>query len=181
MATGSPTLRYSTVSIILHWLMLALIVGVFAAMELREYYPKGSATRDWFKSWHYTLGLTVFALVWVRIVARVTTPAPAAPKGPAWRTVTARAVHIALYAVMIVMPLAGWALLSAEGDAIPFYGIALPALIGKTAELAAQIKWAHQWGGDIAFWLICAHAAASLIHHYGLKDGLLFRMLPVRS
>lgn len=181
MAVNSRTTRYSSVSIILHWLMLALIAAVFAAMELREYYPKGNETREWFKSWHYTLGLTVFVLVWVRIAARALTPSPAAMDGPAWRTLSAKAVHIALYAVMIVMPLAGWALLSADGDSIPFYGLTLPALFAENAPLASQIKWAHQWGGTIAFWLIGAHAAASLAHHFWLKDGLLFRMLPARS
>ncbi|MDM7955557.1 cytochrome b [Blastomonas sp.] len=178
MATAQRVTRYSAVSITLHWLMLALIVGVFAAMELREYFPKGTPTREGFKSWHYSLGLTVFALVWVRIAARALTRAPAPTGGPAWRTLPARAVHIALYALMLAMPLAGWALLNAEGSAALFYGIGLPALIGENAGLASQIKWAHQWGGDIAFWLICAHAAASLFHHYWLKDGLLFRMMP---
>ena len=180
MPVGSQTTRYSTISITLHWLMLALIIGVFAAMELREYYPKGSDTRNWFKSLHYTLGLTVFTLVWVRIIARLTTSSPIASQGPAWRTLSARVVHVALYGVMIVMPLAGWALLSAEGDAVPFYGLSLPALIAENEPLAAQIKWSHQWGGTIAFWLIGAHAAASLIHQFWLKDNLLFRMLPAR-
>jgi cytochrome b561 len=178
MAPELNTSRYSTLSIALHWLMLLLFVGVFSAMELREYYPKGSATRDWFKSWHYTFGLTVFALVWVRIAARVLTTSPAPAAGPAWRTVPARAVHMLLYAFMIAMPLAGWALLSAEGDAIPFYGITLPALIAKNGPLAEQIEWAHVWGGDIVFWLIIAHALAALFHHYWLKDKLLLRMLP---
>ncbi len=181
MAIGSQTPRYSMISITLHWLMLALFVAVFGAMELREYYPKGSATREWFKSWHFTFGLTVFALVWVRIAARVMTSSPAPQDGPAWQTLPARAVHVALYGFMIAMPLAGWALLSAEGDNIPFYGISLPALISKNPALAEQIEWAHVWGGDIVFWLILVHAAAAIFHHYWLKDNLLLRMLPVRG
>ncbi len=178
MTPQSPTTRYAGISIALHWLMLLVIVGVFAAMELREYYPKGSDTRNWFKSWHFTLGLTVLALVWVRIAARVFTASPAPQDGPAWRAVPAKAVHFALYALMIGMPLAGWALLSAEGDAIPFYGLSLPALIAENPALAEQIEWAHVWGGDILFWLILVHAAAALFHQYWLKDHLLSRMLP---
>lgn len=180
MTPRSDTARYAGISIALHWLMLLVIVGVFAAMELREYYPKGSDTRNWFKSWHFTLGLTVFALVWVRIGARVFTSSPAPQVGPAWRTGPAKLVHLALYALMICMPLAGWALLSAEGDAIPFYGLSLPALIAKNPVLAQQIEWAHVLGGDIVFWLILAHAAAAIFHHYWLKDHLLSRMLPAR-
>lgn len=172
--------RYSTASIILHWLMLLVIVGVFGAMELREYYPKGSGPREMLKSWHFTLGLTVFLLVWLRIAARLLTPSPAPLDEPTWRSVPARTVHLALYALMIVMPLAGWALLSAEGDAIPFYGLALPALIAPNEALGKQIKELHELGGDIFFWLIGAHAAAALAHHYLLKDRLLMRMMPAK-
>lgn len=178
--TPVNTTRYSTISIALHWLMLLVIVGVFAAMELREYYPRGSDTRNWLKSMHFTLGLTVFVLVWIRITARMVTSSPAAMAGPAWRTAPAKAVHLVLYGFMIAMPIAGWALLSAEGDAIPFYGINLPALVAKNPALAEQIEWAHVLGGDIVFWLIAAHAAAALFHQYWLKDNLLQRMIPAR-
>lgn len=180
MTPGMKTARYSKISITLHWLMFLVIVGVFAAMELREYYPRGSDTRNWLKTMHFTLGLTVFALVWIRIAARVLTLSPAPMPGPAWRTVPAKAAHLALYGFMIAMPLAGWALLSAEGDAIPFYGISLPALISKNPALAEQIEWAHVLGGDIVFWVILAHAAAAIFHQFWLKDHLLSRMLPVR-
>ncbi|WP_373487955.1 cytochrome b [Blastomonas sp.] len=180
MTTLSSRDRYSTASITLHWLMLLLLVAVFAAMELREFYPKGSDTRELFKSWHYTLGLTVFVLVWLRILARVLTLTPRPLHEPAWRSVPARAAHLALYAFMVVMPLAGWALLSAEGDSILFWGLSLPALIPANEVLGVQIKYLHQLGGDILFWLIAFHAAASLLHHYVLKDRLLNRMLPAR-
>lgn len=179
MAAMPRSDRYSTASIFLHWAMLLLIVAVFAAMELREYYPKGSDTRNWFKSWHFTLGLTVFALVWIRIGARVLTQTPTPLNEPAWRRLSAKAVHLALYALMIVMPLAGWALLSAEGDGIPFYGLSLPALISQNEATAAQIKPLHELGGNILFWLIGAHAAAALVHQYVLKDHLLARMMPL--
>ncbi|MBP6682250.1 MAG: cytochrome b/b6 domain-containing protein, partial [Halioglobus sp.] len=59
--------RYGTLSITMHWLMFLLLVAVFACMELREFYPKGSEPREALKSWHFTLGLTVFALVWLRL------------------------------------------------------------------------------------------------------------------
>lgn len=178
MAPELKSMRYSIISMTLHWLMLLVIVGVFAAMELREYYPRGSDTRNWLKSMHFSLGLTVLALVWIRIAARVMTSSPAPMDGPVWRTVPARAVHLVLYGFMIAMPLAGWALLSAEGDAIAFYGLSLPALIAKNPALAEQIEWWHTSGGDIVFWLILAHAAAAIFHQFWLKDHLLARMLP---
>ena len=58
---------YGAASIGLHWLMLLLLAAVYACMELRGIYPKGSALRDGIKAWHYMLGLSVFGLVWLRI------------------------------------------------------------------------------------------------------------------
>ena len=67
-AAGHP--HYSRVSIALHWLMLVLLAAVYACIELREYYPRGSDIREGLKTWHFMLGLSVFVLVWVRLVAR---------------------------------------------------------------------------------------------------------------
>ena len=173
--------RYSLISITLHWLMFALIVAVYAMMELRDFYPRGSDPREAMKAWHFTLGLSVFALVWVRIIARLFTAAPPKLNEPAWRSRMAKATHLALYALMIAMPLAGWVILSAEGDAIPFWGFNLPALVPVDKALAGQVEELHELGGTIGYWLIGLHAAASLFHHYVLKDGLLWRMVPRRG
>ena len=59
--------RYGSLSIAMHWLMFLLLIGVYACIELRELYPKGSDPREALKTWHFTLGLTVFVLVWLRL------------------------------------------------------------------------------------------------------------------
>ena len=138
--------RYSPTSIALHWLMFLLIVGVYALIELREFYPRGSDPREAMKAWHFTLGLSVFALVWLRIVVRLFSTAPPKLVEPAWRSFLAKAVHLALYALMIAMPLAGWVILSAEGDAIPFWGFNLPALVPVDEALAGQVEELHELG-----------------------------------
>jgi cytochrome b561 len=82
---------------------------------------------------------------------------------------------------MIAMPIAGWLILSAEGKAIPFFGFELPALVGANEQLAERTEEIHELGGTIGYWLIGIHAAASLFHHYVLRDRVLARMLPVRT
>lgn len=181
MASDKITQRYGMASITLHWLMLLLIVAVYAAIELRGYYPRGSAPRDAMKMWHFMLGLSVFGLVWLRILARLLTPSPAPLDEPNWRKLIAKATHLALYALMIGMPLAGWLILSAEGETIPFFGLELPALTAPNKALAENVQEFHELGGTIGYWLIGLHALASLFHHYVLKDRLLFRMLPFRT
>jgi cytochrome b561 len=165
----------------LHWLMLALIVGVFAAIEFREFFPKGSEPREALKAWHYMLGLSVLGLVWFRIAARlIWKPPHAMDEGPALQQLAAQLTHLALYAFMIGMPIAGWLILSAEGKSIPFFGLELPPLVGANEALVEQVEEIHELGGTIGYWLIGIHAAASLFHHYVLRDRVLLRMMPRR-
>ena len=174
--------RYPTATIALHWAMLLLLAAVYAAINLREYFPKGSDIREGLKAWHFMLGLTVLVLVLGRIVLRLlaTTP-PITPKPPVWQTLAARGVHLALYALMVAMPLAGWTILSAEGATIPFYGLDLPKLVAPDKPLADWLVEIHQTVGTIGYWLIGLHAAAALAHHYFWKDDTLHRMLPWRQ
>ena len=178
MASKSSPQRYSKVSISLHWLMFLLLAAVYTAIELREFYPRGSDPREALKMWHFMLGLSVFALVWLRLSARILIPTPAPLDEPNWRKLIAKATHLALYALMFGMPIAGWLILSAEGDPIPFFGLELPALIGPNEALAGDIEEFHELGGTIGYWIIGLHALASLFHHYVLKDRLLLRMWP---
>ena len=173
--------RYGSLTIGLHWFMLALLAAVYACIELRVLWPKGSDPRELIKTWHFMLGLSVFALVWVRLAARFAggTP-PIEPAPPAWQNLLAKGVHIALYALMIGMPIGGWLILSASGKPIPFFGLELPALVAPDKALAEQIKEIHETGGVVGYWLIGLHAAASLFHHYIKRDNTLLRMTGIR-
>jgi superoxide oxidase len=173
--------RYGSLSIGLHWLMFLLIVAVYACIELREFFPKGSDPRIALKSWHFTLGLSVFALVWLRLGLRLLQPVPAIkPQPVAWQRYLANTLHWVLYALMIGMPIAGWMILSAEGDTIPFYGLELPALIAENKDNAEWIEEIHTTAGKVGYALIGLHAAAGLFHHYVLRDNTLSRILPGR-
>lgn len=182
MTNPLAAIRYGRLSIGLHWLMLLLIAAVYALMEFRGYFPKGSATREAMKLWHYMLGLSVLALVLVRIAARFASPTPAiVPAPPAWQALAAKAMHLALYLFMLGMPVVGWVLLNAEGHAAPFFGLELPALVAKDHALAEATEDLHKTIGTVGYWLLGLHAAAALFHHYVVKDNTLRRMLPGRD
>ena len=179
MTKSAPISRYSSLSITLHWAMVLLLIAVYACIELREYYPKGSDFREGLKMWHFMLGLTMLLLVLIRVVARVTSATPLiTPDPPAWQTLIAKLTHLALYAFMIAMPIAGWVILSASGKAIPFYGLDLPALVGPSKALARQVKELHETVATIGYFLVGLHAVAALFHHYIVKDNTLRRMMP---
>lgn len=174
--------RYGSLTIALHWLMLLLLIAVYACIELREIFPKGSDPREALKTWHFMLGLSVFALIWVRLAARLFGPTPGIePQPPAWQTLSAKIMHLALYLLMIGLPLSGWLMLSAAGKPIPFFGLQLPALIGENEQLAKQIEEIHETVGELGYYLIGLHAAAALFHHYIRRDNTLIRMLPYRD
>ena len=171
--------RYHKLSIGLHWFMLLLLIAVYASIELREFFPKGSDPRKAMKLWHFMLGLSVLAFAFIRLFVRVTNQVPPIqPPPPKWQATIANIMHIALYGLMIGMPIAGWLILSGEGQIIPFFGLELPALMSPNKELAHQIEELHETAGKVGYFLIGLHAVAGLYHHYVVKDNSLRRMLP---
>ena len=90
-------------------------------------------------------------------------------------------MHLALYALMIGMPLMGWFVLSAQGKAITVFGFELPSLVGESKSIAGWAKELHEAGGTIGYLLIGLHAAAAVFHHHVVGDNTLRRMLPRRG
>ena len=172
--------QYDRFSITLHWLMLVLIAAVYACIELRVNFPRGSDMREGLKHWHFMLGLSVLALVTIRAVVRLrgVTP-PIRPEPATWMKILGRLGHLALYALMFGMPIAGWIILSAEGDPVPFFGLELPPLVAPDEALAKQVEEIHETAGMVGYYLIGLHAAAALFHHYIRRDNALTRMLPL--
>lgn len=181
-STLAPQERYHRVIISLHWLMLVLLIAVYTCIELREFFPKGSDPRKALKMWHFMLGLSVLAFALVRLSFRLRHGSPPiVPTPPALQQKISSIMHVLLYALMLGMPLAGWMILSAEGHAIPFFGLELPALIAPDKELAKQIEEMHTTFGKVGYFLIGLHALAGIYHHHFVKDNTFKRMLPAPS
>lgn len=173
--------RYRTLPIAFHWLTLLLLVAVYACIELRELYPKDSDPRNALKSWHFMLGLTVFGITGLRLLVRWLNPPPAYDAAiKPWQRLAASVMHVALYALLLAMPLLGWATLSGAGKAVMWFGVELPALIGPDKDLAGSLKEIHGTLGTLGYFLIGLHALAALYHHYFQHDNTLLRMLPAR-
>lgn len=181
MTSLQNTNRYHSLSIAVHWITLALLIAVYAFIELRGIFPKGSAAYNVMKTWHFMLGLTVFGIVGIRLVLRLIFRAPPiTPQPPSWQLWLAKAMHLALYAFLIVMPILGWLTLSAKGKVIPFFGLGLPALIGPDKSLGRELEEIHETIGTVGYYLVGLHAAAALFHHYFMRDDTVLRMLPGR-
>ncbi|HET8750506.1 MAG TPA: cytochrome b [Sphingomicrobium sp.] len=179
--TSAKPIAYNRLSIGLHWLTFLLFVAVYSTIELRELFPRGSDLRSAMKWWHASIGLSILAVAGLRLVVRLFARPRSPGETPAWQRALSGGTHLALYLLMIALPLIGWMMLSADGKPIPFFGVGLPPLISPNEGLAEQLEEVHETIGTLGYWLIGLHATAGLFHHYVLRDATLSRMLPART
>ena len=172
-----PPARYRPSLIALHWITFLLLIAVYATMELRGMFPRGSEPRELMKTAHYFLALSVLVLTLLRLVVRMVSPTPPIrPQPPAWQNVLARLMALSLYGLMLSMPVMGYLLLNAEGHAPAIAGLSLPLLIGVQEPLAETLEHWHETVALIGYWLIGLHALAAIHHHHVRHDNTLTRM-----
>jgi len=170
---------YSNWMVRLHWLTALLIIAIYASIEFRSIFERGTPERDLMKEVHFVLGLSLWFITLLRLVVRrfsVIPPIEPAPSAVALKI--SALMHLALYGFLLLMPLLGWLVLSAGDKVIPFWGFQLPALIGPDPDLASSLKEIHELVGQAGYALIALHTLGALAHHYKHKDNTLKRMLP---
>jgi cytochrome b561 len=120
--SGAPRDRYTRVAIVLHWAIAAFIIfnlctGFFIESWLHGKLMEGPPTQIRWMSLvlHASSGLTVLALTLARVVWRLLNDPPPYPAGmKLGERRMAHVAHFLLYAAMVLMPLTGWAILSAH-------------------------------------------------------------------
>jgi cytochrome b561 len=181
--------RYSAVSIVLHWTIAAAILTQIVLGWRMTDMDEGLSQFERFQL-HKSLGITILLLSLLRLVWRLTHPAPPLPDHMArWEKVFARATHVGFYVGMIGMPLLGWAIVSASPyniptllwDAIPWPHLpVLPGLEEDAKEdIAKQLSEIHSKGAWFILGLLGLHVAGALKHHFLDRDTVLWRMLPI--
>ncbi|MDR3368454.1 cytochrome b [Rhodoferax sp.] len=175
--------RYTTVAIVLHWLLAMALLVIFA-LGLYMVELSFSPLRLKLYNWHKWAGVSILLLSVARVVWRVTHRPPALPTTvtrsmPGWQMQAHHATHHLMYALFFAVPLLGWAYSSAAGFPIVLFGqIPLPDFVGADKALAAMIKPLHQLSAWALMGLAALHVAAALKHQWLDRDGLLLRMLP---
>jgi len=180
----TPTLlpaRWGAVSQLFHWTCAALVVGLGAiGLYMTELTSPVAKIRVY--ALHKSLGITLLALVLLRLLWRWTHAVPEALPGTSRRVrLAADGMHGVLYAMMTAMPLTGWLINPTAGYPLQWFQlINLPAIAAKNEHLNDIAKELHEFG----FWtlavLVVGHAGAALYHHLFLHDATLARMLPTR-
>lgn len=171
--------RWGAVAQTFHWLMAALIVAQ-GAIGLTMVDLSLSPTKVKVFALHKSIGLTVLTLALLRLAWRAGNRAPRDPPMPRWQRIAARISHVALYALILALPLSGWLFNSASNFPLAWFGLVhLPSQTGHVNPgLKAFALTAHV----TLFWILVAvlvvHVGAALWHHYDRRDDVLKRMLP---
>ena len=166
----------------LHWLMAALLLGLLALGLYMTDLPL-SPEKLLLYSWHKWLGVSAFLLLWCRLLWRLTHRAPAAPEGvSAGMARLATLGHLALYALMLLIPLSGWLMSSSKGVPTVWFGLwPIPDLLPRDRALGDALQLVHRALNYLLMATIAGHVAAALWHHTVRKDDTLRRMLPARQ
>ena len=171
--------RFTPLQRLLHWLMAVcilamLFIGVGMVSTIMPKYLS-------LVSIHKPLGVAILVLALIRLAVRLRSGAPPLPLDlPEPMKLAAHLSHYALYALMIGMPLIGWAMMSAAAYPVVLYGgVHLPPILPQNDTLHALLWDAHFYLAFAFFALILMHIAAALFHALVRRDGVFETMAPV--
>jgi len=168
--------HFSLPARVLHWLMAIMIlamlfvgVGMVASVSERH---------QWLINLHKPLGIAILLLVIVRLVVRFSSTTPPLPADlPAVQALAAKLSHVLLYALMLALPLVGWAMISAAGDPVMLgSALQLPALLPADAPTFAVLRKAHRYLAYLLFATVLLHLAGALFHAWVRRDHVLHSM-----
>jgi cytochrome b561 len=165
--TSSRTAHFSVAARSLHWLMAVLIIAMLII----------GLNRNWLGV-HEPIGILIFVLVLIRIGIRLRDGVPPLPQTmPRWQRLGASMSHIALYGLMVAMPLVGWATVSAEGAPIVLlHVIHLPPIAPPGLEFYRILRKTHMYLALTLCATFVMHVVAALYHGLILKDGVFSSM-----
>ncbi|MDP1929611.1 MAG: cytochrome b [Thiobacillus sp.] len=173
----SSNLRYTTLAIVLHWLVALLIFVGFPLGVYMQDLPL-SPTKLQLYSYHKWIGITVLLLAGLRVVWRLTHRPPPLPDSVVrWQRQVSAVVHGLLYVLILAIPLSGWLMSSAKGFPVVWFGVVpLPDLVGKDKALGELLVGVHQVLNFTLLGLVILHVGAALKHHFIERQPFLQRM-----
>lgn len=179
MTSPRELARYGAVAQLAHWLTVVLLAGVFT-VGLYMVGLKLSPTKLQLFSYHKWIGVTVFAVVLLRLAWRLWSPPPALPPAmPAWERRSAEITHRLLYLLLLAVPLSGWLMSSAKGfQTVYFAVLPIPDLLAKNAALGAALEQVHWALNKLLLGVVTVHVLAALKHQFVNRDDVMRRMLP---
>lgn len=170
---------YDPIAIIFHWTIVILLAVQFGVAWTMPEIHRGTQPETLINL-HLSLGSLILILMALRLVWRLSHPVPLETDlAPRWQVAAAKAAHLALYLLLLVMPVLGWANANSRGwDVTLFQLIPLPSIMAAKSPLGHTLGDVHTLIAYGALGLVALHVAGALYHHFKLKDRTLARMLP---
>jgi len=181
---------YGAVTQVLHWLIAVLIVVQWVLAEWAQdahvekaTHPIAALQELTLLARHKSVGLTIFALAFVRLVWRFVSPPPPLPNTmPRWQVIVAKATHFGFYALLFLMPMSGLVMSAAANFPVSYFGwFTIPNVVAPDETLEHIMKERHHQLFDILSVLAVAHIVAALKHQFVDRDDVLRKMLPWRT
>jgi len=179
MQLQNSSARYGWVSIVLHWGVALVVFGLFALglwMVGLDYY---STWRKDAPDLHKSIGITLFAIMLVRIVWRLISPPP--PPLASYSRLTrigAAFGHAFLYLGLFAVMIAGYLISTADGVGIPVFGLfEIPAVVSGLPDQADTAGVVHLYLAWVLVVFAGLHGVAAFKHHFIDRDATLTRML----
>lgn len=180
-AASGPATAYTRTAVALHWIIAALVLVQVAwgwGMQAIPKEPHGPRV-DAFNL-HKSVGLTILALMLMRLGWRLLHPAPALAGLPAWQRRAARATHGVLYLALFTMPLAGYLGSAWSGYPVKWFGLTLPSWAAPHPVLKALMSDLHLVTSIVLVAALLLHIGAGAWHALR-RDGYATRMWPGRA
>lgn len=168
--------------VVLHWLTVICLCFAAGLILLRDEVVSGRALKQWLLEGHRHFGLFVLMLFFIRVVVRFRTgKLPAVGNMSKAIRAVATLTHIALYALLLALPLLGWALSNAQDRPVHLFGLTLPALVSADEDLADRLQTWHVNAAWLLLALVLLHTGAALWHHFVVRDDVMRAMWPSRK
>ena len=173
--TGVAEARYDRTTIALHWATALLVVVLWILGQTSDWFADGGLANTTLWSSHVVLGFVLAGVVLWRVAWRASggRGLPAADSGALH--VLAKSTHYGLYLLLGVVVALG--VINAFVRGYSIYGLFHLPQVGDRAWRRPITHW-HGLAANITLGLAGFHAAAALVHHYVLRDGLIDRMTP---
>ena len=162
----------------LHWLMALLVIALIGIGWFMVDLPQGPDRSAYF-ALHKSIGLSVFALLVLRVAWRMRHRPPALPGSvPWWQRGLAALVHLSFYAVLVVQPLSGYLSSSFSGYKTRWFGIPLPQWGWQDAPLNELFTEIHVISSIALIVLVLVHLLGTVSHLVSGEGALFRRMWP---
>jgi cytochrome b561 len=176
----NTTSSWGSVARAFHWIIGLTIIGMLAFGWWMNHIP-ARPDRFFYRSIHADIGYTLLVLMVLRIIWRWINPVPAMPADtPKWERIAARIGHIALYAIVLLVIMLGWAHSGArpQGDYGSFFGLFhVPQFTSPDKATADAFEDRHIFFAYVLLALIVIHLGAAAWHHFIKRDRVAMRMV----